>query len=60
MCDRWLIAVGGSYSCALTVTLSDDDLDDHVNTVTASGTDNEGTTVDDTDDETVTFRMCLR
>ena len=50
-----VIAVGGSYSCALTVTLSDDDLDDHVNTVTASGTDNEGTTVDDTDDETVTF-----
>ena len=50
-----LVLVGDSYTCELTVTLSADDLVAHQNSVTASVIDDDGTTVDDTDDETVTF-----
>ncbi len=50
-----LIAVGGSYSCSITKTLSADDLTDHYNVTTAVGTDDDGTADTATDDETVTF-----
>ena len=50
-----LIPVGDSYTCELTVTLSGDAGNPHVNSVTAIAVDDEGTTDDDSDDETVTF-----
>jgi hypothetical protein len=50
---------GASYSCSFTESLSSLDLVDHVNTVTAVGTDNEGNTDTETDDATVTFTDVL-
>ncbi len=50
-----LILIGGDYSCSITVFLSGDDLADHVNVATAVATDDDGTTDEDSDDETVTF-----
>jgi hypothetical protein len=46
---------GDSYSCSFTRSLSSSGPGDHVNTVTAVGTDNEGNTDTETDDATVTF-----
>jgi len=50
-----LILAGGSYSCSITKWLAGDDLVAHYNVTTAVGTDNEGTTDEATDDETVIF-----
>lgn len=50
------IAIGGSYSCAITTFLSGDNLDDHYNVVTAKALDDDGHQTQDSDDETVTFR----
>ncbi len=49
------IAIGGSYSCAVTKFLSSDSLTAHTNVVTASAVDDDDTPASDTDDETVTF-----
>ncbi len=49
------IAAGSSYSCELSGDVSGDAGDTHVNTVTASGTDDDGDAVSDDDDATVTL-----
>ena len=49
------IAAGSSYTCSITVWLSGDSAIPHTNTVTAIGTDNDGSMDTATDDETVTF-----
>jgi len=49
------IPAGGSTTCAVTVFLASDDLTAHTNVVTAVGTDNDGSTDEATDKETVTF-----
>lgn len=60
-----LIAAGGSYSCAITVVLEGNAGFTETNVVTASGRDEHGNPVSDSDDETVTitdlppdFNMC--
>ena len=49
------IAVGGSYSCAITRFLSSPTMAPHTNVATATGVDDDGTTTTDDDDATVTF-----
>ena len=49
------IAVGGSYSCAFTGTVTGSEAVPHQNTVTAKGEDDDGNKVEDEDDEAVTF-----
>ena len=53
------ILAGGSYSCSITEFLSSDNLTSHYNVVTAVGTDDDGSTDEATDDETVTFTDVL-
>jgi len=48
------IAAGDTYSCSFTATVSGDAGDSETDVVTASGTDDEGNPVSDTDDATVT------
>jgi uncharacterized repeat protein (TIGR01451 family) len=50
-----LIPVGESYSGTFTAFLASDSLKPHYNVTTAVGTDDDGTTDTETDDETVTF-----
>ena len=45
---------GNSYICTITTSL-DGEPGDHTNEVTASGTDDEGNPVSDSDDATVTI-----
>jgi hypothetical protein len=54
-----VIPVGGSYSCSITMFLASDSLTAHYNVITAVGTDDDGSTDTDTDDETVTFTDVL-
>ncbi|WP_420643505.1 DUF7507 domain-containing protein [Candidatus Leptofilum sp.] len=54
-----VIAIGSSYSCSITVSLAADDLVPHVNVVTATAVDDDGTEDTDDDDETVTFEDVL-
>ncbi|NTU84603.1 MAG: hypothetical protein HGA45_35435 [Chloroflexales bacterium] len=49
------LAVGASYSCAVTATLSGAAGGSHVNTVTATASDNEGSSASATDSATVSF-----
>ena len=49
------IQPGASYSCAFSKTISGNEGTSHINTVTASGTDNDGTAVSGNDDAAVTF-----
>jgi Mg-chelatase subunit ChlD len=60
-----LIAAGGSYTCSITVNVTGNAGFTETNVVTASGRDEHGNPVSDTDDETVTigdlppdFDMC--
>jgi Mg-chelatase subunit ChlD len=50
-----LIAAGGSYTCSITVDVTGNAGFTETNVVTASGTDQHGNPVSDTDDETVTI-----
>ena len=49
------IAAGASYTCSFTGAVSGDAGDSHVNVVTASGKDDDGNDVSDSDDATVTI-----
>ncbi len=49
-----LAAAGGSYRCSFTANVSGNAGDVETNVVTASGTDDDGNPVSDTDDATVT------
>jgi len=49
------IPAGGSYSCSLSVFIAGEAGQSHTNVVTASGTDDDGAPVEDTDDATVTI-----
>lgn len=55
-----LILPGGIYTCTFSATVSGDVGHTETDTVTASGTDNEGTPVSDFDDATVTVIAQLR
>ena len=50
-----LIPIGGSYSCSITVYLTNAMLGKRINLATAGITNDDGTTHEDSDDETVTF-----
>jgi hypothetical protein len=54
------IPAGGSYTCQVTVFVGGDAGDVHTNVVTASGTDDDGVPVSDTDDATVTVSLVPR
>jgi hypothetical protein len=49
------IQPGGNYTCSFTVSKGIDDIGTETDTVTASGTDDEGTPASDSDDATVSF-----
>jgi uncharacterized repeat protein (TIGR01451 family) len=53
------IPVSGSYTCSLTKLLKSEVLTPHINMITASGSDPEGNTTNDSDDATVNFTDVL-
>jgi hypothetical protein len=53
------IPVSGSYTCSFTKLLKSEVLTPHINVVTASGSDPEGNTTNDSDDATVNFTDVL-